>query len=40
MMDKTLKQMRAEIRAKIALDSKMGIRNAFWLHIEYLTWGL
>ncbi len=32
---KTLEQTRAEIRAKIAADSRIGIWTAFWQQIIY-----
>ena len=35
--DKTVEQMKADIRASIKRDNRIGIWNAFWSHIVFIS---
>lgn len=39
-MEKTLEQIRADIRESIKNDSQKGLHDAFWAHILHITWSI
>ena len=40
MNEKTLEQIKADIRKSIKQDSEQGLHNAFWAHIIHITWSI
>lgn len=40
MMEKTLEQIKADIRESIKRDNQQGLHNAFWAHILFITWSI